>query len=67
MGDLLLHLHGTAHRPVDAIEHDEQRVAAGIDDPAAVLLDRGVDEAACGRPTKVAEGSHVVPGQFNLE
>ena len=27
---LLLHLHGTAHRSVDAVEHDQQRVAAGL-------------------------------------
>ena len=40
--NLLLHLDGTPHCPVDAIEHDEQGVATGLDDPAAVLIDRRV-------------------------
>ena len=39
--NLLLHLHGAAHRSVDAIEHDEQGVAASLDDPAAMLLMAG--------------------------
>ena len=43
VGHLLLHLHGTAHRPVDAIEHDEQRIAAGLNNPSAMLLDCWVD------------------------
>ena len=43
---LLLHLHGTAHRPVDAVEHDQQRVAAGLDYSATMLRDRGVDQTA---------------------
>ncbi len=38
-GNLLLYLHRAAHRSVDAIEHDQQEVAAGLDDPAAMLLD----------------------------
>ena len=40
--NLLLHLHGATHRPVYAIEHDEQGIPAGLDDPAAMLFDRGV-------------------------
>jgi hypothetical protein len=28
--DLLLYLHGAAHRPVYAIEHDQQRVAPPV-------------------------------------
>ena len=40
---LLLHPHGTARRPINAIENDEQGIAPGLNDPAAVLLDRGVD------------------------
>ena len=47
--DLLLHLHSTAHRPVDAVEHDEQGIAASLDDPAAVLLDRWVYQVALRR------------------
>ena len=41
--NLLLHLHGAAHRAVYAVEHDQQRVAACLDNPAAMLLDRRVD------------------------
>ena len=40
---LLLNLHGTAHRSVDAVEHNEQRIAARLDDPAAMLINRGID------------------------
>jgi hypothetical protein len=40
--NLLLDLYGTAHRTVDAIEHDEQRVATSLNDPTAVFIDRGV-------------------------
>ena len=43
---LLLHLHRTAHRSVDAVEHDEQGIAPGVDDPAAMLLDGWVDQSA---------------------
>jgi hypothetical protein len=42
-GHLLLHPHGTAHRPVNAIENDEQGIDPGLNDPAAVFLDRWVD------------------------
>ena len=48
VGNLLLHLHGTAYRPVDAVEHDQQGIAPGLDDPAAMLLDRRVDHARGG-------------------
>ena len=44
--NLLLHLHGTAHRAVDAIEHYQQRIAPGLDDPAAMLLYRWVYQVA---------------------
>ncbi len=44
--NLLLHLHGAAHCSVDAVEHDQQRVAAGLNDPAAMLRDRRVDHIA---------------------
>ena len=42
---LLLHLDGTAHGAVDAVEYDQQRIAPGLDDPAAMLADRGIDQA----------------------
>ena len=47
---LLLHLEGTTHGTVDAVEHDEQRVAAGLNDRATMLLDRRVDEIATESP-----------------
>jgi hypothetical protein len=40
---LLLHFYGAAYRPIDAVEHDEQRVAPGLDDPAAMFLNGGID------------------------
>ena len=40
---LLLHPHGTAHRPIDAIENNEQGIATGLNDLAAVFLYRRVD------------------------
>jgi hypothetical protein len=42
-GCLLLHLYGAAHRPVDAIEHHQQGIAACIDNPATMLRYRWVD------------------------
>jgi hypothetical protein len=40
--NLLLHLHCTTHRSVNAVEHDEHRITSGLDDPAAMILDRRV-------------------------
>ena len=57
--NLLLHLHGTAHRPVDAVEYDQQGIAASLDDPAAMLLDRRVDHAAA-ESTETLECSRVI-------
>src|SRR5665811_2091828 len=50
--NLLLHRDGTAHRPVNAIEYDEERVAAGLNDPAAMLINRWIDHpsAYCTQP-----------------
>ena len=47
---LLLHLNGTSYRPVDAVEHDEQGIAASLDDPATMLLDRRVYQVAAQCP-----------------
>jgi hypothetical protein len=47
--NLLLHLHGTARGSVYAVEYDQQGVAAGLYDPAAVLLDRRVYQGAAQR------------------
>ena len=45
-GHLLLHLHRTAHRSINAVEHDEQGIASRVDDPAAMLVDGWVDQSA---------------------
>jgi hypothetical protein len=47
---LLLDLHGTAHRSVDAVEDDKKGIAPGVDDPAAILLDRWVDQVVPQSP-----------------
>ena len=41
--NLLLHRHGTAYRAIYAVEHDQQRVATGLDDASAMLTDHRVD------------------------
>ena len=56
---LLLHFDRAAHRPVDAVEHDEQRVAAGLNDPPAMLVDRWVDQSVAESP-KPFERSYVI-------
>jgi hypothetical protein len=40
---LLLHLETAAHCAVNAVEHNEQGVTAGLDDPPAMLRDSWVD------------------------
>ena len=42
--DLLLYLDGAPHRTVYTVEYNEQRVATGLNKPAPVFLDRGVDK-----------------------
>ena len=48
--NLLLHLYGATHRPVDAVEHNEQGVATSLNDPAAVLLYRRVYQVTAQSP-----------------
>jgi hypothetical protein len=57
--NLLLHLHGAAHCPVDAIEYDEQRIPAGLDDPAAMFLDGWINEVLPQSPQSL-QGSRVI-------
>jgi hypothetical protein len=40
--NFLLHLHSTAHRPVDAVEYDQKGIASGLHDLATVFIDRRV-------------------------
>ena len=49
-GSFSLDLHGTAHRTVYAIEHDEKGIAPSLDDPAAVLLYRRVYQVPAQSP-----------------
>jgi hypothetical protein len=44
--NLLLHLDSTSHSAIYAVEHYEQGIATGLDDPAAMLLDCRVDKVA---------------------
>ena len=37
VGHPLLHLHGAPYRPIDAVEHDQQGIAASLDDPTTML------------------------------
>ena len=48
--NLMLNLDSTAHRPVDAIEHDEKGIATSLNDPAAVFIDRRVNYVATKAP-----------------
>jgi len=41
--NLFLHLHGTSHCPVNAVEDDQQGIATGLNNFAAMLLDGGID------------------------
>jgi hypothetical protein len=43
-GDLLLNCDGTAHRSVDAVEHDQQRVPGGLGNSAAMLADGRINQ-----------------------
>jgi hypothetical protein len=71
--NLLLHLHGTPHGPVDTVEGDEQGVATRLNDPAAVLLNRGIDHlsAECPQPFKrpniVQPNQPAVPGHIHVD
>jgi hypothetical protein len=55
----LLYLHGTAHGPINAVEHNQERIAPSLDDPTAMLVDRGVYQVPTQRP-KTCESSCVI-------
>src|SRR6476661_5535247 len=57
--NLLLHLHGAPDRPLDTVEHDEQRIAASLHYPASMLRDRRVDNIASNSP-QPRERSYIV-------
>jgi hypothetical protein len=44
--NLLLYVHGAPHRAINAVEHHEQGVTCGIDEPTAMLGDSWVNQSA---------------------
>jgi hypothetical protein len=58
-GNLPLHVHGAAHRSINAVEHHEQRITPGVDDPTAMLVDGWVNQSAAEH-AEPFEGSYVI-------
>ena len=58
-GNLLLHLHRTTHGPVYAIEHNQQGIAARLDDPTVMFTYCWVDYPPA-KASQPFEGSSVV-------
>src|ERR1700748_1157934 len=54
-----LHCQRTAHRPVDAVKYDKQRVAGSLDSSAAMLVDCRINHAAAEQPQS-PERSHII-------
>jgi hypothetical protein len=48
--NLLLHIHGTADGTLDAVAHHEERITRGVDDTAAMLGYRWIDQIPPQRP-----------------
>ena len=64
--NLLLHLHRTAHRPVNAVKHDEKGIATGLNDPAAVLIDRRVYQVPTECPQTIQRSCIVQTDQSRI-
>jgi hypothetical protein len=62
-GNLLLHPHGAAHRSVNAIEHDKQRVAPCLHDPATMLTDRRVYQVFAQLPETLESSLVIQPDE----
>jgi hypothetical protein len=62
-GDLLLHLRGTAYRTVNAVEHDEERVTSCVNNPAAMLVDRRIDQSPAESPEPFERAYVIQPNQ----
>jgi len=58
-GNLLLYVHGAAHRSFNAIEHHEQRIAPGVDNPTAMFVDGRVNQCPAEHAESF-EGSYVI-------
>ena len=63
---LLLHLHGAAHRPLDAIEHDQQGIASGLDDQATMIINGRVNNLAAQRAQSFDRSYVVQPDEATI-
>src|SRR4051812_6523009 len=54
-----LDLHSATDRSLDAVEYDQQRIAARLNYPASILRDRRADDVASDSP-QPRERSHIV-------
>ena len=62
--DPLLHLHCTTHRTVDAVEHNQQRIAPSLDNPAHhAPLSPGL--SGCGAEKSAAYFRRIAPASSN--
>jgi len=70
---LSLYLHRTAYRPVYAVKHDEQRVAGGLGNSAAMLFHRRINQGAaqhlkaCNRARVVKAYQAAIPDHVNVD
>ena len=62
-GCLLLNLYGASDRSVDAVEYHEQRVATGVDYPAAMFPNCRIDQVAAERPQPLKRSHVIRPNQ----
>jgi hypothetical protein len=58
-GHTSLHRQSGTHRPIDTVEYGKQRVASGLDESAAMPIDRRIDNLIAQRPESI-ERSHVI-------
>ena len=57
--DLLLDLHSTTNRSVDAVEYDKQGVTTSLHDPAPMLGNGGVDQIG-PQALQAGQGARIV-------
>jgi hypothetical protein len=65
-GNLLLHLYGTAHRTVDAVEHDEEGVTSCVNDSAAILVDCRVEHSPAESPEPIERSYVIQPNETTV-
>jgi hypothetical protein len=64
--DLLLHTHSKSHRAIRTLEHHEQRITGGVDDPAAMLGNSRIDQVATERSQPLQRADVVLADQAAL-